>query len=230
MRVRVVELPWRRTGEGPLRVLGVRTGCGCALVEDPPRLLPAGARGALRLKLHPRMRNGPFLVRLRVYTTAPPPADRVVVRVRGHVRGSFSFHPPALDLGARSPGARLQREIEVRWARPEDVLDPTLAPDPDSDAEADAAGDGAAEVESPDRSPGALRFLRAELIGLEGRARVEPPARDGLPGCLLRLELRVPEKSGPFRGRSTLMLGRRVLGSVPVRGQVESVEPSPPPR
>lgn len=111
----VVVLPWRRTGVGALRVLGTRLDCGCAALEDLPRELAAGCRGTLRLRLQPRRQPGPFRVQVRVYTTAPPPHDRVLVEVRGHAGNALAFSPARLDLGRRRRGVLLRREVEVRW-------------------------------------------------------------------------------------------------------------------
>ena len=110
-----VLLPWRRTGRGALRILGTRLDCGCASIQSLPEELPAGSRGELRLALRPRNRPGPFQVHVRIYTTAPPPHDRVLVQVRGHSGTALAFSPARLDLGRRSAGVRLQRQVEVRW-------------------------------------------------------------------------------------------------------------------
>lgn len=114
----VVPLPWRRTGAGPLRVLGTRLDCGCAALDTLPEVLAAGSCGQMQLRLHPPRHPGPFRVQVRIYTTAPPPHDRVLVEARGHVGPALAFFPARLDFGRRSPGVRLRRLVEVRWDTP----------------------------------------------------------------------------------------------------------------
>jgi hypothetical protein len=64
---REVEAAWRRTGAGPLRVLGVRTGCGCLSASGLDGTLAPGERGTLRLRIRARERIGPFSLEVRVH-------------------------------------------------------------------------------------------------------------------------------------------------------------------
>jgi hypothetical protein len=111
---RRLSVPWRRTGAGSLRVLAVETDCGCALAEGPRGPQPAGVGGKIVVRILPRARAGPFTHRLIVYTDQRPPRDRTVCRLRGWSRTPVEIAPAALDLGLRSPGVRLRRDVEVR--------------------------------------------------------------------------------------------------------------------
>ncbi len=109
-------LRWRRVGAGPLRVLAVESDCGCALASGPAGLQPAGAQGEVLVRLRGRTRPGPFRHRVTLYTDQPAPRDAVRVLLRGWIEAPASVSPPVLDLGPRSPGARLRREAELRLA------------------------------------------------------------------------------------------------------------------
>ena len=111
---RRVVVPWRRTGAGSLRVLAVETDCGCALATGPRGEQAADAAGEIVVRILPRRRGGPFTHRLIVYTDQRPPRDRVVCRLRGWSESPVEIVPDALDLGLRSPGVRLQRDVEIR--------------------------------------------------------------------------------------------------------------------
>jgi hypothetical protein len=108
-----VGFPWRRSGRGSLRCLGIRPDCGCALISGLPEVLPEGAEGTLRVRIAPGLRPGPFLVSVRIYTDAAPPAERIVLRVRGFVGTRLRFHPDPLALGRRTAGRLVERTIEV---------------------------------------------------------------------------------------------------------------------
>ena len=113
---REVEVAWRRAGAGALKVLAVESDCGCATVQGPRGILPAGARGRMRILVRGRRRPGPFEGVVRVYTDAPPPHDSLPLSLRGWSGAPVVAWPPVLDLGPRSPGARVERTLEVRWA------------------------------------------------------------------------------------------------------------------
>jgi hypothetical protein len=191
---RALDLPWRREGAGSLRLLGVRTDCGCSSAQAPPGPLAAGSRGALAVRVRAPGRPGPFSTRVRWYTDAPGPYDRHETLLRGWVDAPVVARPAALDLGRRSAGGSLERTIEVAW--------------------------------EPGSRPPGLAACRVALAGVTGRARIDPPARGGEEGCLLRLSLRVPAAAGPFAGQAALHCGARCLVAVPLRGT--AVGPPPP--
>ena len=197
-----VALPWRRTGTGSLRVLGLRSTCGCAVVDGPRGQLRAGASGVVTLRLHMRRRRGPFSVAVRLYTDALPPFDRVVTRVQGYVETPLALVPDSIDLGRRTPGALIERQVQVSWTRMADLF--ALA--------------GVDQPRSPQSPEGSPSF---QLAGIDGRCRVEPPAMGDLPGCRLVLALRAPAESGPFQGEVRLRLEGRVVATVPLCGTVE---------
>jgi hypothetical protein len=110
---RVVEVPWRRVGPGEVRVFAVRTGCGCLEAEGLTGHVPSAARGTLRLSMAGRHDPGPFEAAVRVFTDASAPHDLLALRVRGYVGTSPVLRPAGLELGARSPGSRVTRRVEL---------------------------------------------------------------------------------------------------------------------
>ncbi len=110
---RRVEVAWCRQGPGLLRVLAVHTGCSCVAGAGLPEVVPEGARGALALEVRGRSSPGPFLVIVRILTDRPPD-DVVPFRLRGFVGSATTVDPPALHLGAVSPGVTLRRAVAVR--------------------------------------------------------------------------------------------------------------------
>jgi hypothetical protein len=110
---RDVEVAWRREGPGDLRVLAVKTGCGCVRSDGLPPVLSAGASGRLRLRVGGRSTPGPFSVAVRAFTDAPPPDDVATLRVRGFVGDRPVVRPSLVDLGPRSPGVRVTRRLEI---------------------------------------------------------------------------------------------------------------------
>lgn len=110
---RVVEVTWRRRGDGPLHVLAVRPGCGCAAASGLPPDPPPGAEGVLRVDIAAPRTLGPFALRVCVVTDAPGPGALAVLTLQGYVDSPLAAHPPRLDLGSRSPGAVLERWVAV---------------------------------------------------------------------------------------------------------------------
>ena len=202
-----VSLPWHRTGAGSLRVLGVRSDCGCALAKGPSGRLEAGAKGIVTVRLGARKQRGPFSLAVRLYSDGAPPADRVLVRVRGYVETPLALRPARLDLGRRTAGSSIERQVQVSWVPSTDLF--ALA--------------GGSRPTSPGGSsplsPGSP--LRVSLVGIDGHGRVEPPATGDLPGCRLVLSLSAPLRSGSFRAEARLMLADRVIATVPLCGTVE---------
>jgi len=114
---RRVEVRWRRTGPGALRVLQVVPGCGCVvahgLEETLERTLQAGATGTVVLEVAGRARRGPFAETVRVLTDRPSD-DVVTLRVRGFVGDGAVVSPSAISLGPAHPGERFVRWLTVR--------------------------------------------------------------------------------------------------------------------
>ncbi len=118
------EVPWERVGPGPVRVLDVRTDCGCAVVRPLPKILAEQACGRLPVRIRVGSRVGPFSVRVRIVSAGDPPADVATCRLRGYVDQPLRGHPAALALGRRSAGAALERRVELRWYA--DAADPDV--------------------------------------------------------------------------------------------------------
>ena len=108
-----LEIPWRRTGRGPLRVREVRTGCGCLVVSGLPEVVDEGLSGDLRLEVHVPIRAGPFEVAVQALTDRAP-EDVVRVDVLGYSGHEFSVDPPTLDLGTMLQGRSVERIVSVR--------------------------------------------------------------------------------------------------------------------
>lgn len=157
---RELSLPWRRAGVGPLRVLAVRTGCGCVVAQGQVGVLAACARGMLRLRLRAPRRRGPFVHHVRVLTDAAPPHAVVVCRVAGYVVTPLALCPDLVDLGRRTPAARVERVVELRSRTP-------LAADL-TFAWAGVTGSVAVEPAARRDLPGALLRLSLCVPGAEG--------------------------------------------------------------
>jgi len=209
-----VSLPWHRTGAGSLRVLGVRSDCGCALARGPSGRLRAGAKGNVLVRLAARKQHGPFSLAVRLYSDGAPPADRVLARVRGYVETPLGLRPARLDLGRRTAGSSIERQVRVSWVPSTDLF-----------ALAGVSRPTCLAGSSP-LSPGSS--LRVTVAGIDGHGRVEPPATGDLPGCELSLSLRAPDQGGPFRGEARLLLADRVIATVPLSGTVEPRRETPP--
>ena len=110
---RRVEVPWRRAGEGMLRVREVVPGCGCVVARGLEGELEAGATGALVLDVAGRARAGPFAEFVRVLTDRPP-VDVHTLRLRGFVGDGAVVSPGAILLGPLRPGERVVRWLTVR--------------------------------------------------------------------------------------------------------------------
>lgn len=110
---REVAFAWRRAGRGALALLGTRTGCGCATLRDLPTRFAPGASGAARLTLRIPAEPGPLEVPVRIVTDAAPPHDVLTLRVRAYVGTRAVVRPGWLDLGRRSPQARVPATLEV---------------------------------------------------------------------------------------------------------------------
>jgi hypothetical protein len=108
-----IPVAWRRVGPGDLRVLALRTGCGCAALCDLPTTLPAGAHGTLRVVLHAPGDHGPLDIPLRVVTDARAPGDVSTLRVVAFVGDRIVVRPAYLDLGRRSAGAGVSTRLCV---------------------------------------------------------------------------------------------------------------------
>ncbi len=196
--VSAVRVPWRRVGRGPLRVLAVESDCACAVARGPEGRVEEGACGVLKILVHGPRRLGAFVQRVRVFTDQPPPRDVVTLRVGLHSRDRVAVLPHLLDVGRRSPGARVERDVEVR-------LDPALVPGfPGGDPSGGAEG------------------LRVRLVGLQGAVRLLPPVRVDLPGRRARLTLRAPKKAGDFDGRILVLWRGEQVASAQVRGWVDA--------
>jgi len=192
---RRVEVPWRRTGEGPLGIRNVETGCGCLLASGLPRALPAGAAGTLVLDIAGRRAPGPFSLVVRVLSDRPPD-DLHHLRVRGFVGSDTVVSPAALPLAALSPGRTVERLVTVR-------------PPP---------GRERTPVEA--RLFGLLgetRVVEGPLIRATGGGK-EPEGT--VRGHDVIVVVRAPETAGPFAGHVEVRVGDEGLWRVPVRGTV----------
>lgn len=110
---RKLAVAWRRQGRGALRVLGTRAGCGCAVLRDLPSVFAEGAAGRFTVALRIPSEPGPLEVPLRVVTDAVPPDDVLTLRLCAYVGTRAVVRPGWLDLGRRSPGARVPATLEV---------------------------------------------------------------------------------------------------------------------
>jgi hypothetical protein len=117
---RRLSLPWRRVGVGDLRVIAVESDCGCVLAAGPSGAQAAGAHGVIEVRLLAARRPGPFRHRVILYTNQPPPRDAVVCTLRGWSGSRLAFEPARIDLGPRSPDARVERAVEVRFDAPDE--------------------------------------------------------------------------------------------------------------
>ncbi|MDJ0976075.1 MAG: DUF1573 domain-containing protein [Planctomycetota bacterium] len=115
--VRLLSLPWQRTGPGPLRVLEARTDCGCALIESAPRELAERARGRLRVRVTAPRRPGPMRHRVRVVTDGPPGHDVHDVWISAHVDVDVAVKPSTVSLPPGPTGSEVQAVLEVAWDR-----------------------------------------------------------------------------------------------------------------
>lgn len=156
-----IEVPWKRSGAGDLRVLEIQTGCACVVSSGLSDLVPEGAHGTFVLDVHGRSRPGPFAVTVRVVTDRRPDEIRRV-RITGFVGSKTAVDPPSIHLGASSPGRAVHRAITVRPP-------PSAA---DAEAEADLMGlEGACDVGKP---------AERGALGSDVRVRVEAPRRPGV--------------------------------------------------
>lgn len=114
---RRAQVGWRRRGAGVLRVLGVRSACGCALVDPLPRELPAGASGSLGLRLTARRAPGPQRHRIRIVTDAAPGLDVLDIWIGGHVESDVAITPTRVVLPPGQGGVEITSAVEVRWDR-----------------------------------------------------------------------------------------------------------------
>jgi len=225
-------MPWRRVGQGALRVLAVESDCACAVARGPQGRVEEGAHGILKIRVRGPRRLGAFVQRVRVFTDQQPPRDVVTLRVEVHSRDRAAVLPHLIEVGRRSPGARIDREVEVR-------LDPDLTPTltstlkstlkstfpPTIPGERAAAGQAGAGQTLPGERAAAgqagARGLQVRLVGLDGGVRVLPPVRLDLPGRRVRLHFRAPKKAGDFEGRVLVLLDGELLASARVSGWVD---------
>lgn len=122
--VRMVSLPWRRSGPGILRVLEARTDCGCALIRSAPSRVEAGASGRMRVRVTAPRQPGPLRHRVRVVTDAPAGHDVADIWISAHVDIDVAVTPAAVDLPPGPAGGEAQALLVVAWDRS------TMGPEP----------------------------------------------------------------------------------------------------
>lgn len=108
-----VEVAWRRTGRGPLRVLATRTGCGCLGFTGLAGTLAEGASGAACLTLAASVEPGPVDTSACVVLDVAPPGDVLRLRVRAFVGRAPVVRPAWLDFGRRLAGSRVVHRLAV---------------------------------------------------------------------------------------------------------------------
>ena len=200
---RRVEVPWRRTGEGPLGIRTVETGCGCLLASGLAKVLPAGALGTLVLDIAGRRAPGPFTLVVRILSDRPPD-DLHHLRIRGFVGSDTVVSPAALPLAALSPGRSVERLVTVR-------------PPPGRErtpVEARLVG-----------LVGETRVVEGPLIqATSGRRQPDGVVR----GHDVIVVVRAPDEAGPFLGHVEVRVGNEGLWRLPVRGTVVAARPLSP--
>ena len=197
---REIPLAWRRVGPGDLRVLALRTGCGCAALLDLPTSLPAGAHGTLRAVLHAPSDLGPLDIPLRIVTDARAPHDVTTLRVRAFVGDRLVVRPAYLDLGRRSSGASVNTRLCVH-----------LPPQAEGPVEASLVS-----------WPGGVRVVRAAMHAQHGPDLLLDTSCAGAPGPRVGL-LRVRASGG---GEIAVPLRADIVA--PSLSPVQAAPPAPP--
>jgi hypothetical protein len=104
---------WRRVGRGLLPAVRLARSCGCLRTEGLPESLPEDASGELRLRLAGASHPGPFRLVARAMAGGDSPRVLAVLEVRGFIGDGVAAAPAVLELGARSPGSRTARRVDV---------------------------------------------------------------------------------------------------------------------
>jgi hypothetical protein len=104
---------WRRVGSGLLQGVRLAKSCGCLRADGLPESMAEGASGDLRVRFAGASHAGPFTLRVRAMAGDDPPRVLASLEVRGFVGDGVAAAPGTLELGARSPGSRTARRVDV---------------------------------------------------------------------------------------------------------------------
>ncbi len=115
-----------------------------------------GATGSVVVRVRGPRRLGVTSHRVRVFTDQPPPGDIVTFTLRVRSEHDAEVVPHVLDVGRRSPGARMRRDAEIRLA-------PELGPQADDLTIRLTGIDGDVRVLPPVQGDHPGRLVRMEL-------------------------------------------------------------------
>ncbi len=101
-------------GTAPLRILAVKTSCGCTVVRTPAPIAP-GASDTLHVHVSAGYDSGPRASRIAVQTNDPQ-RPTVELSVRWLVGGSLQLDPGSLDLGRLRPGRKVSESVRASLA------------------------------------------------------------------------------------------------------------------
>ena len=137
------EVPFRNSAAVPIRILEVRSTCGCAAAVPDADVIPPGGAGRIRVTFRPEDRRG-VVHSLVMIRTDHAPYPTVTLTVKGVARPVYVLEPAIVDLGEVPRGAEIVREFRIRDAtgKPFEVTALTTSR-PDVTAEATAAGPAA---------------------------------------------------------------------------------------
>jgi len=132
----------RNTGAAPLRILDIKSGCGCAVADLARKKLLPGERVDLRTRLSLKGARGRVRKRFSVRSNAPN-APRLTLWLTGTVVYDLTLDPVCVNFGAVPPNAGRTRAVVLSGRKKDGVnITAVRADGPGVRVERDVAADG----------------------------------------------------------------------------------------
>jgi hypothetical protein len=99
-------------GDEPLRILDVRTSCGCTAALASEDVISPGAKGTIKVTFNSKSFRG-NVTKTVIVTSNDPSEPKTNLKVMADVRPTVNYSPTAIDLGVVRRGEKATRSIRL---------------------------------------------------------------------------------------------------------------------